>query len=77
MTEDTDEVAGARPTASPEDLAEIRARIETIAEETAALRDAGAEHDIPAVERTAKRLQGTLSTLEANVPPEVVEEAED
>lgn len=60
-------------TATSEDLAEISTRIDRVAADIEALQKLGEEHDLPAVERTAKRIEGTLSTLDSNVPPELTD----
>ena len=57
---------------SRDDLREIREQIETIQAATERLRELGS--DVPAVERNAKRIQGSLSVLDAEVPPELLEE---
>lgn len=54
-----------------EELREIRDRIEAIEAATDRLRELGA--DVPAIERNAARIQGTLGMLDAEVPPELVE----
>ncbi len=59
---------------SDDDLTEIAAEIEAIREATERLRKLGENTDIPAIERNAVRLQGTLRTLEMEVPPEVFED---
>lgn len=58
-----------------EDLEEIREQIRTIESATERLCDLG--EDVPAVERNAARIQGTLAMLEAAVPPELLGETEE
>ena len=53
-----------------QDIREMRRRIDEIAEAARELRELGEETDVPAVERTAERIEGTLAPLDANVPPE-------
>lgn len=55
-------------------LAELAERIERLAETTEELRELGEEHEIPAVERNAKRIQGVLHVLEQNVPRDLIDE---
>lgn len=55
------------------DLAELRRRIDDLAEAAAAVRELGEANDVPAVERGAVRIEGTLAMLDAHVPPELVE----
>lgn len=55
-----------------EELAEIREQIETIRTATERLRELGS--DVPAIERNATRIRGSLSALDAEVPPELLEE---
>lgn len=57
-----------------DDVREIRERIDDLNETLAELQRLGEEHDVPAVERIATRMDGTLTTLDAHVPPELVEE---
>lgn len=55
-------------TDSHPDLDELRALVDDVDDAIAALREYGDDHDIPAIERDAKRMQGTLSTVRQNVP---------
>lgn len=55
-------------------IREIADEIETLTAAAARLRELGAEADLPAVERNAKRVGGVASTLSDNVPPELTEE---
>lgn len=57
-----------------QDIEQMRRRIDDIVEATQKLRELGEENDVPAVERTAKRLEGTVTQLETHVPPELSEE---
>ena len=50
------------------DLDELRELVEELADANDAVREYGDDHDIPAVERTAKRIDGTIATLRQNVP---------
>lgn len=50
------------------DPEELLARIERLEAATAELRAYGEEHDLPVVERTAARIEGTLGPLRGNVP---------
>ena len=59
---------------SDEDLEAIATELERIRESADRLRELGEESDLPAVERNAIRLQGTLRMLEAQFPPEIHEE---
>ena len=59
---------------SDEDLEAIVTELERIRESTDRLRELGEGSDLPAVERNAIRLQGTLRMLEAQFPPEIHEE---
>lgn len=47
--------------------------IESLQQTTDEIEGWGTENEFPAVERTAVRLQGTIDTLEQNVPPELAE----
>jgi len=53
-----------------DELREIREQIETIREATERLEDLGG--DVPAVERNAARIRGTLGMLDVAVPPELL-----
>jgi hypothetical protein len=59
--------------AGPDDeaLEAIRERIEDLLDAAATVRELGAEHDIPAVERDAKRVEDVAATLDLNVPEEL------
>lgn len=59
---------------SDDDVEAIAAEIEAIREATERLRKLGEDNDLPAIERNAVRLQGTLRTLEMEVPPEAFED---
>ncbi len=50
------------------DLDELRELVAELAEANDAVREYGDEHGIPAIERTAKRIDGTIATLRQNVP---------
>ena len=56
------------------DIEQIRRRIDDITEAAEQLQELGAENDLPAVERTAKRIDGTVAPLDAHVPPELTDE---
>jgi hypothetical protein len=56
------------------EIQQIRRRIDDIAEAAERLEELGAENDLPAVERTAKRIEGTVGPLDAHVPPELADE---
>lgn len=55
----------------PDELAEMAALVEQLAETTAEIRDRGERADVPAVERNAARLAGVIEQLERNLPPEL------
>lgn len=57
-----------------DDVQEIRERIDEIAEAAERLQELGDRQNVPAVERTAKRIEGTLTTLDNNVPPELTDQ---
>lgn len=57
-----------------DDVREIRERIDELSEILDELQELGEENDIPAVERIATRMDGTLTTLDAHVPPELVDD---
>lgn len=57
-----------------QDIQQMRRRIDEIAEATRQLAELGEENDLPVVERTAERIDGTLAPLDAHVPPELTEE---
>lgn len=50
------------------DPEELLARIENLEAAVADLQAYGETHDIPVVERTATRIDGTVATLYGNVP---------
>ncbi|GAD53849.1 hypothetical protein MBEHAL_2609 [Halarchaeum acidiphilum MH1-52-1] len=50
------------------DFDELRALVADLDEAAAALRAYGEANDIPAIERNAKRVQGTVGTVKQNVP---------
>ena len=56
------------------DIQKIRDRIEQIEDAVDDLQQLGDDNDIPAVERTATRIEGALTTLDAHVPPELTED---
>ena len=58
----------------PDVYGEIEAEIERLNDAVARLRALGEEVGIPAIERNAKRIEGTAETLSANLPPELTEE---
>lgn len=53
---------------------EMAAEIEKLNDAVARLRELGEEGDLPAIERNAKRIEGTAETLSDNLPPELTEE---
>jgi hypothetical protein len=57
-----------------QEIRQMRRRIDEIAEAAETLQELGEETDVPAVERTAKRIEGTLAPLDAHVPPELTDE---
>jgi hypothetical protein len=57
-----------------DDIREMRERIDDIAEATERLQELGEENDVPAVERIATRIEGTLTTLDNQVPPELTDD---
>lgn len=59
-----------------QDIAELADCIDTLVAATEDLREFGEEHDLPVVERTADRLEGTVDVLEQNVPRELLEEGD-
>lgn len=58
----------------PEPLREMRALVDELAEDAAALQALGEEADVPAIERNAARLQGVIEQLDRNLPPELLED---
>lgn len=56
------------------DIQSLRERIEEIDRAAADLRDLGERGGIPAVERNAARIEAVVRILEANVPPELVDD---
>lgn len=57
-----------------QDIQQIRKRIDDIAEAVQELQELGEENDIPVVERTATRIEGSLAPLDTHMPPELTEE---
>lgn len=57
-----------------DDIREIRERIDELGETLDELQELGEENDIPAVERIATRMAGTLTTLDSHVPRELVDD---
>lgn len=55
-------------------FAEIAAEIEELSRAAEQLRKLGVDHDLPAVEKNAERVEGVAAALEDNVPPELYEE---
>jgi len=58
----------------PETYAEMAEALETLLAAAERLRELGDEADVPAVERNAKRVADTATTIEDNLPPELYEE---
>ena len=58
-------------TVSEEEIEQIRTHVDDIAEAARTLRELGVEHDLPVVECTAERIEGTVDPLDAHVPPEL------
>ena len=56
-----------------ETYAEMAAELETLLAAAGRLRELGDEADVPAVERNAKRVADTATTLSDNLPPELYE----
>lgn len=50
------------------DIDELRERVAALSEAAEALREYGDAHDIPAIERSAARVEGTVRVIESNVP---------
>jgi hypothetical protein len=57
-----------------QDIHQMRERIDEIAEAVQELKELGEQNNIPAVERTATRIEGSLAPLETHLPPELTEE---
>lgn len=57
----------------PETLREIAEEIDRLNDSVARLRELGEAAGLPAVERNAKRVADTATTLADNVPPELYE----
>ncbi|GGN10549.1 hypothetical protein [Halarchaeum nitratireducens] len=57
---------------APDDLDELRALVADLDASAAALRAYGEANDVPAIERGAKRVQGTLDSVKQNVPGALV-----
>jgi len=55
----------------PKTLREMAEEIDRLLDAADRLRELGEEAGIPAVERNAKRVADTATTLEDNVPPEL------
>jgi|GEM_PF-5556367 len=53
---------------------EIAGEIDRLMDAAARLQELGADADLPAIERNAKRLEGSAQTLADNVPRELTEE---
>jgi hypothetical protein len=64
---DTDADPDADPEPEP-DLDELRARVAALDAANEALRAYGEAHDLPVIERSATRIDGTIATLRQNVP---------
>ena len=58
----------------PDVYREIETEIERLNDAVARLRELGEEAGMPAIERNAKRIEGTAETLSDNLPPELTEE---
>jgi hypothetical protein len=54
--------------------AEMADELERLLAAAERLRELGEAADVPAVERNAKRIEGTAETLSDNLPPELTEE---
>ncbi len=57
-----------------ETYAEIAEEIDRLMEAVARLQELGADADLPAIERNAKRLEGSAQALVDNFPRELLEE---
>ena len=53
---------------------EMAAEIERLNDAADRLRELGEEAGMPAIERNARRIEGTAETLSDNLPPELIEE---
>lgn len=58
----------------PETCAEMAEELERLLAAADRLRELGEEADVPAVERNAKRVADTATTLADNLPPELHEQ---
>ena len=56
------------------DADELARYVEELDAAATALREYGADHDLPAIERNAKRIQGTVAIIRQNVPGGLVED---
>ncbi|MFB6078886.1 MAG: hypothetical protein ABEJ80_07915 [Halarchaeum sp.] len=56
------------------DIDELQRLVDDLEEATAALREYGDENDIPAIERNAKRIEGTVGIVKQNVPGGLTDE---
>lgn len=59
---------------APETYAEIAEEIDRLMEAVARLQELGADADLPAIERNAKRVEGSAQALVDNFPRELTEE---
>lgn len=57
-----------------QDIQRMRDRIDEIDAALEELQQLGEQNDVPAVERSASRMAGTLVILETHLPPELLEE---
>lgn len=57
-----------------QEMAEFANRVDDLVEATEALREFGEEQELPVVERTADRIEGSVDMLEQNLPRELLEE---
>lgn len=53
---------------SDPDIEELQALVNDLEASLDAVRTYGLEHEIPAIERNATRMHGTLETIKQNVP---------
>ena len=58
------------------DLDELRRLVDELADANDAVGEYGDAHGIPAIERTAERIEGTIATLRQNVPGALEEREE-
>ena len=58
------------------DLDELRELVAELSDANDAVRAYGEDHTIPAIERTAERIDGTIATLRQNVPGALSEREE-